>query len=197
MVPDPDCLSSAEKRVRACYRSAARHHHDESHLDDCLAQLERVAGIEPGERRLLRWAILWHDCIYDPGAGDNEKRSAQLARRELTACGVDAAGADEVARLISLTKGHKVEPDDRLGALLVSIDLSILGRDAATYRRYAEAIRREYAHVPDAAFRAGRAALLQRMLCADPLFPDQRFANRFERRARSNIESELSRLLSS
>ena len=39
----------------------------------------------------------------------------------------------EVARLIRLTAGHAVEPGDRLGALLVSIDLSILGVPAVEY----------------------------------------------------------------
>src|SRR5262249_22011217 len=69
----------------------------------------------------------------------------------------------EVGRLIRLTKTHDVAAGDPLGAIMISIDLSILGADVATYDAYAAAIRQEYAHVPDAAYRSGRAAGLHRL----------------------------------
>ena len=190
---DGRCLVEAELRARAAYAGPGRHYHGEEHLDDCLRKLEQVELAER-ERRLLRWAILWHDAVYDPRRGDNEERSAELAERELTACGVAAAEAQEVARLVRLTKGHRVEPGDRLGAILVSIDLSILGADADAYRAYAEAVRREYAQVPDEAWRSGRCAVLNHLLAADPLFPDPDFRDALEARARANIQSELSAL---
>jgi len=36
-----------------------------------------------------------------------------------------------------------------LGAILISIDLSILAAEPSRYDAYAAAIRNEYAHVPD------------------------------------------------
>ena len=189
-----ECLVDAELRARAAYAEPHRHYHDERHLDDCLRQLDDIRDVAERERRLLRWAILWHDAIYDPERTDNEERSAELAFRELSECGVSASDAAEVAQLIRLTTGHRVDEGDRLGALLVSIDLSILGSDSEGYSAYADGVRREYAHVPDEAWRAGRTAVLKHLLEADPLYPDPRFNAELEEQARTNMAEELRQL---
>jgi predicted metal-dependent HD superfamily phosphohydrolase len=190
---DP-CLVEAELRARADYAAPGRHYHGEEHLDDCLAQLDAIDDLSDRERRLLRWAVLWHDSIYDPLRTDNEERSADRAEQELRDCGVDEGDAGEVARLVRLTRGHRVSGGDRLGALLVSIDLSILGAEPERYRAYARAVREEYGHLPDEAWRTGRAGVLKSLLAADPLYPDQRFRSLFERQARRNLADELSTL---
>ena len=188
------CLVEAELRARATYAEPHRHYHNERHLDDCLRQLDQVHDVSERERRLLRWAILWHDAIYDPHRTDNEERSAELAFSELVECGVATSDATEVAQLIRLTKSHRAEDGDRLGAMLVSIDLSILGSDPDRYRAYAADVRREYAHVSDDWWRAGRSAVLKRLLEAEPIYPDSRFRAELEQRARRNINEELKRL---
>ena len=189
-----ECMVEAELRARAAYSEPERHYHDERHLDECLAELDSVHGLSERDRRLLRWAILWHDAIYEPGQRTNEQRSAELAAFELSRCEVAEADSAEVARLILLTERHKTEPGDRLGGLLVSIDLAILGSDPVRYEDYAAGVRREYRHVPDELWRTGRSLVLSRMLEADPLFPDPDFRGRLEARARSNMEAEISRL---
>jgi len=194
-VPSYDeCLVDAELRARAGYAEPHRHYHDERHLDDCLRQLDDIHDLGDRERRFLRWAILWHDAIYDPQRTDNEERSAELAFRELSECGVSASDAAEVAQLIRLTKGHRVETGDSLGALLVSIDLSILGADPDRYSSYVAGVRREYAHVSDEAWRSGRAAMLRRLMESDPLYPDSRFQAALEEQARQNMRDELTQL---
>jgi predicted metal-dependent HD superfamily phosphohydrolase len=80
---------------------------------------------------------------------------------------------------------------------MVSIDLSILGAEPARYRAYSDAIRQEYAHVPDELFRKGRTSVLEQLLLAEPLFPDARFRAAFERQARSNMSAEIDRLSAS
>lgn len=190
-----ESIVEAELRARAAYARPGRHYHDERHLDDCLRQLEDSHPLEESERRLLRWAILWHDAIYDPGLPGNEEQSAELAQRELAACGVAYADAAEVARLIRLTETHRAPPGDRLAALLISIDLSILGSDPGRYREYAEDVRKEYAHVPEPLWQTGRTAVLERLLDANPLFPDERFQHEFGEQARHNMTAEI-RLLS-
>ena len=188
-----ECLVEAELRARACYAEPGRHYHDMRHLDECEQRLDSITDLEDGERRILRWALLWHDAIYDPTKGDNEERSADMARRELAACGIDEDIAGEVARLILLTKGHRVESSDRLGALMVSIDLSILGASADRYREYASAVRQEYAHVPEEAWQAGRSAVL-RALMDGPIFAHPDFRDELEDQARTNMEAELKSL---
>jgi predicted metal-dependent HD superfamily phosphohydrolase len=185
------CLVDAELKARAAYSEPGRHYHDQRHLDECLRELDWVINIDEGERRLLRWAILWHDAVYEPGRRDNELRSAELALSDLSACGIPDADAAEVVRLIRLTEHHAVEPGDRLGGLMVSIDLSILGSDPDRYREYAAGVRSEFSHVPDPLFRTGRALVLKRLLKADPLFPDPEFRARLEAQARQNMKEEV------
>ena len=186
-----ECLVDAELRARAAYSEPHRHYHDQRHLDDCLVELADVRGLSERNRRLLKWAILWHDAVYDPGTRDNEQRSAEQAEFELTRCGVADEDAAEVARLIRLTEKHKVEQGDDLGSLMVSIDLSILGSDEDRYREYAADVRREYSHVPDPLWRTGRSLVLERLLARGCLYPDEDFRARLERQARANVEAEL------
>ena len=188
------CLVEAELKARAAYSQPSRHYHDVRHLEECLRELANVRGLSEQDRRLLRWAILWHDAVYEPGLNRNEERSAELATEELTGCGVDDDDVAEVARLIRLTERHRVEPGDHLGALMISIDLSILGSDRERYRGYIADVRKEYAHVPDPMWQAGRAAVLKRLLDVDPLFPDEGFRAVFEERARQNMQWELNTL---
>jgi predicted metal-dependent HD superfamily phosphohydrolase len=187
------CLVDAELRARAAYALPGRHYHDERHLDDCLRQLAALTDVEERDRRLLRWAILWHDAVYEAGRKDNEERSAELARRELLGCGVDAVDADEVARLILLTNGHDWNESDRLGAQMVSIDLAILGSEPERYDAYVGEVRREYAHLSEDQWREGRSAVLQVLLGRQPLYPAPEFRH-LEPQARRNMEEELSRL---
>jgi len=180
--------------LEAAYAEPHRRYHDRRHIEQCLALLGKVPDLTEGELRVLTWAIWWHDAVYDPTASDNEARSADLARLELRDLDASLHEREEVARLIRLTAGHEVEPEDNLGALLVSIDLSILGAPDAVYDAYALAVRQEYAHVPDAAWRQGRARVLERFLHAPVIFPDPGFRESFEAQARANLARELASL---
>ncbi len=178
----------------AAYAEPHRRYHTLAHVEDCLARLGEVEGLSAAERRVLELAVWWHDAVYDPTRSDNEERSAELAERDLVALGEPEEVRAEVARLVRLTKGHEVEADDRLGAVLVSIDLSILGAAPDDYDRYAAQVREEYGFVPDDAFRAGRAAVLRRFLDAGAIYPDAAFGARHEAPARANIARELAAL---
>lgn len=178
----------------ARYAEPHRRYHTGAHIQDCLARLAEIPDLGEAERRVLTWAIWWHDAIYDPTRTDNEAASAELARRELPEFGATPAEIDDVARLIALTAGHAVASGDRLGALLVSIDLSILGAEPSAYDAYAAAVRAEYAPVPEAAFRSGRRRVLQHFLESPALFPDPVFASRLETPARANLAREIAAL---
>ncbi|GLH75828.1 hypothetical protein SSBR45G_07360 [Bradyrhizobium sp. SSBR45G] len=175
----------------AAYTAAGRHYHNLGHIEDCLARLDRVAGLSARDREILTLAIWWHDVVYDPRRSDNEEQSAVLAERH-----VAPDMREEVGRLIRLTRTHDVAPGDRRGALLVSIDLAVLGADEVTYDAYAHAIRREYADVPDEAYRAGRAAVLERFASRPVIYPDQDLAAALDQQARANLARELRELQS-
>ncbi|GAA1754784.1 metal-dependent phosphohydrolase [Luedemannella helvata] len=167
-----------------------RHYHDTAHLVAVLKTIDEYADAAE-DADAVRLAAWYHDAVYDPRADDNEAASAALARTELTGLGVPAATVAEVVRLVELTTGHAVEPGDRNGALLADADLAILASPPTAYEAYAAAVRREYAHVPDDAFRAGRAAVLRRLLRLPRLFHTPELAARAEAAARANLEEEL------
>ncbi|MBR0776612.1 phosphohydrolase [Bradyrhizobium diazoefficiens] len=177
------------EELSAAYAAPGRHYHNLAHIEDCLAALARVEGLSAHEREILSEAIWWHDVVYDSARSDNEELSAQLAERH-----VRDDLRHEVGRLIRLTKAHEVQADDRLGALLISIDLSILGAAPARYDAYAAAIRQEFIHVSDSDYRVGRAGVLRRFAARPVIFPDARFAATFDRQARDNLARELASL---
>jgi predicted metal-dependent HD superfamily phosphohydrolase len=173
----------------AAYTAPGRHYHNLTHIEDCLAALARVENLSPLERETLSEAIWWHDVVYDATRSDNEELSARLAEQHAY-----ENLRQEVGRLIRLTKTHDVQPDDRLGAILISIDLSILGAEPARYDAYSAAIRQEYAHVPDGDYRAGRARVLKQFAARPFIFPDAGFAEAYDRQARENLARELASL---
>ncbi len=177
------------EQLLAHYSTPGRHYHTVRHIEDCLRQLDDIGDLADGDREILRQAFLWHDAVYDPQRADNEEQSAVLA---MSHC--DPAIRDEVARLVLLTKSHQVDEGDRLGAIMISIDLSILGAAPDVYAGYAAAIRREYQHVPINDYRTGRAAVLRKFLQRPTIFPFAPIRDRLEATARHNIDGEITGL---
>jgi predicted metal-dependent HD superfamily phosphohydrolase len=186
---DERSLAMNREELVATYTAPGRHYHNLTHIEDCLAALARVENLSPLERETLSEAIWWHDVVYDATRSDNEELSARLAEQHAY-----ENLRQEVGRLIRLTKTHDVQPDDRLGAILISIDLSILGAEPARYDAYAAAIRQEFIHVPDGDYRAGRAKVLGQFAARPVIFPDTAFAARYDRPARENLARELASL---
>jgi predicted metal-dependent HD superfamily phosphohydrolase len=182
-------LAMNREELVAAYTATGRHYHNLTHIEDCLAILARVDNLSALDREILFEAIWWHDVVYDATRSDNEELSARLAEPH-----VREDIRREVGRLIRLTKTHDVQPDDRLGAILISIDLSILGAEPARYDAYAAAIRQEFIHVPEADYRAGRAKVLSQFAARPVIFPDAAFAARYDRQARENLARELAAL---
>jgi predicted metal-dependent HD superfamily phosphohydrolase len=167
-----------------------RKHHMVTHLHEMLDAIGQLAddGID-FDHEAVELAAWFHDAIYQIGRDDNEDRSADLARGLLTSAPV----RDEVARLVLVTKTHKVIDGDVNGAALSDADLSVLGSEPHRYRAYADAVREEYAEVPDDVFKPARAQVLSSLLDG-PLFHTAAGRARWEERARRNIAEEIAAL---
>ncbi len=167
-----------------------RHYHDVRHLAATLAALDALH--EPAaSSRLVRLAAWFHDAVYEGVAGSDEEQSAQLARRMLSRLPVrDVA---EVVRLVRLSSGHDPEPGDAAGAALCDADLSILGAPPGRYDVYVRDVRLDYAHVDDAAWAHGRAAVLDSLLALDPLYRTTSGAALWSTRAVENLTRERAR----
>ncbi|MFI6760508.1 metal-dependent phosphohydrolase [Micromonospora sp. NPDC050417] len=199
-------LTAAGAELLRRWREPHRHYHTVDHLCAVLdvidAETERPTGTDRfadagrSGADLVRLAAWCHDAIYDPRSpGDaNERASAALAAELLTGLGLPADAVAEVVRLVLLTAGHRVEATDRNGSLLCDADLAILAAPTGRYDEYAAAIRREYAHVPDALFRTGRAAVLRNLLDLPTRYRLPDLAARWDGPARDNLTRELARL---
>jgi predicted metal-dependent HD superfamily phosphohydrolase len=172
------------------YGEPHRRYHTAEHLAAVLDHVDELAA-EAGDAEAVRLAAWFHDAVYDPSRGDNEERSAVLAERMLADTDLPAVTVAEVARLVRLTTTHDPRDDDRNGAVLCDADLAILAADPEQYAAYAAAVREEYAAVPDEAFRAGRAAVLESLLDLPALFRTPSGRERWEAAARHNLRTEL------
>lgn len=168
-----------------------RKYHGRTHLLAVLEALDLLAGPAPVPRPVLL-AAWFHDAVYRGIAGQDEEDSARLAEDRLGGAGLPAAEVEEVARLVRLTAEHGPAPEDDAGALLSDADLSVLGGDPAAYARYLAAVREDFAHIGDADFAAGRAAVVRRLLQRDPLFHTGRGRELWQAAARRNLRGELS-----
>lgn len=175
------------------WREPHRVYHSRLHLADVLDALDVLTSALPAARE-HRWraavALWFHDAVHDGEAGRDEERSASLARELLTPL-APADDVEEVVRLVLLTARHDPAPGDLAGALVCDADLAILGSSAARYARYVHQVRAEYGHVPDEAFRTGRAAVLQQLLTLPALFRTPAGHERWAATAQANLRREL------
>lgn len=179
-------------RILARYAEPHRAYHTVQHLEECLGWLDetRSAADEPSSVELAIW---YHDAIYQPRRDDNEQASATLARSHLGQGGAPTELIEQVCALIRWTD-HKTEPPHGDPALLVDIDLAILGAPPPRYAEYERQIRQEYDWVPLAVFRRGRAALLESFLARSRIFSTPYLYERLEQQARVNVSAAIWKL---
>jgi predicted metal-dependent HD superfamily phosphohydrolase len=167
------------------YADPARGYHDTLHLTEVLDRIEELGTDEPA----LRLAAWFHDAVYD-GERDAEERSAVWAEQALA----DTPYATEVARLVRVTERHDPAEGDLGGQALCDADLAILAAPADRYDTYASGVRRDYAHVSDTDFAAGRAAVLRELAGRERLFHSAYAREHWDAPARANLARELDRL---
>jgi predicted metal-dependent HD superfamily phosphohydrolase len=177
------------------YSAPERHYHNLEHLAEMFRVADRLSA-HADDPAAVRLAIWFHDAVYDPRAKDNERRSGELAAEQLGRLGVPAATVERVVRLVNVT-AHLASADppaDRDAAVLLDADLAILGAAEERYRRYAADVRKEYAFVPEADYRAGRSAVLRQFLARPRIFVHPVTFEEGEARARANLTAELASL---
>ena len=188
--PPPEARTLAELLDR--YAEPQRAYHTLQHLGECFAALDSSRGLaeRPGEVAIALW---FHDGIYDSHASDNEARSAAWAEEVILAAGGGREARSRVRDLILATR-HLETPAPGDQALLVDIDLAILGADTDRFEEYEAQIRREYAWVPETTYRTDRARLLTGFLARPRIYTTSYFFERLEGRARANLSRSIARL---
>lgn len=188
--------------LEAAYATPPRAYHDLQHVHAVLRHYDEVAEgpgwVQPVEVWL---AVLYHDAVYAPGAGDNEARSAELARQHITHWLADAGiDAVRVADLIRLTARHGAlesadlagdpRPDDARHFL--DCDMAILGAEPDVFDAYDRAIAAEYRNtVPPWLFKLNRRRFLKQLLAKERIYLSDFFQARFEAQARANLRRAI------
>ena len=179
------------EKLTAAYAEPQRHYHNQQHIAECLAEFDRARHLtqQPVEVELALW---FHDAVYEPKASDNEEQSAALAQRCLETSGVTQL-TPIVSQLVMATKSHQTaaNPDT---ALMVDVDLSILGQSEQRFAEYETQIREEYRSVPKLVFNFKRAQILKRFLARPRIYATDFFATQYEEQARRNLENSIRRL---
>ncbi|MEU7210011.1 hypothetical protein AB0B06_16525 [Streptomyces sp. NPDC044989] len=188
--PDPAPYAD---NLLARWQEPQRRYHTLAHLTAVLDHVDVLAE-HADDVDVVRLAAWFHDAVYLPERSENEERSARLAERALPEAGVLAERTAEVARLVRLTVTHAPAGDDRDGQVLCDADLAILASPPSAYAAYTAAVREEYHFVPNAAFRAGRAAILRQLLGLPALFHTPHGQREWEATARHNLTGELEML---
>ncbi|MEZ4707092.1 MAG: hypothetical protein R3A44_07805 [Caldilineaceae bacterium] len=180
------------EQLATAYAAPNRFYHTQQHLAECLHHFDDARHLmqRPAEVELALW---FHDAIYDARRGDNEERSAKWARQAIANAGLDDQIMQRVADLILLTR-HDAPPVDADSALLLDIDLAILGAEPTRFAEYEAQIRQEYAWVPWPIYREKRTAVLQSFLDRSSIYHTSHFKEQFELKARINLMNAIQKL---
>jgi len=185
------CGASVFLRAREAYDTPVRAYHNWRHVEACVAQMPAFVCDHP---RCVFLGLVFHDAVYVAGRTDNEANSAELARAALAGC-ASSTELDAIDRMIRATSNHLAHAAsaDRDLAVMLDIDLSILGASREEYARYAQAIHDEFvpSAATDAQFRIGRLEFLERTLASPRLFITSEASRRWDALARANMASEI------
>lgn len=189
---DDALVKSAYGQLVAAYGSEGRYYHTLTHIRNMISSAFTHEALIQDKDAFL-FAIFFHDIVYDATAKDNEEKSARAAVDFLQKINFWEEELVTVAQMILATKTHT--PGDMPDtAMLLDIDLEVLGADAATYRTYSEQIRKEYAMYPDEVYNPGRKKVLEHFLEKPFIYATAAFREQLEIPARTNIENEIATL---
>lgn len=179
--------------LKARYSEPHRAYHNWTHVLDCLDEF-KTAQVIAEDAAAVEMAIWYHDVVYDSKAKNNEEQSAELAAKVCDEVGIAESRKRKVKNLILATKKHEATEGD--AAIVVDVDLSILGRDPIRFRDYENQIREEYNWVSDEAFASGRVSVLEGFLARPVIYSTEFFRDKYEQQARENLISSIQSLRS-
>ncbi|WP_062071450.1 HD domain-containing protein [Demequina sediminicola] len=195
----PTQVTQAANRLIECWTAPDRHYHSIGHLVDLLQRVDELQQ-EAAKPHLIRLAAWYHGAIFDAEEraatarlGENEAASAEFARTELTALGLDDAKVAIVASLVQGLERHSPAALDTDAAVLSDADLAVLAADPQRYKVYTAQVREEYQKIPELEYLETRQRILKRLMSRDRIYVSP-LARGWERQARENVAGELARL---
>jgi predicted metal-dependent HD superfamily phosphohydrolase len=124
---------------------------------------------------------------------DNERRSAQLAYELTQKMELPDEFIQRTYDLIFAT-AHRDTPDDIDSKIIIDVDLSVLGQPIEIFDKYEENIRKEFIIVPTERYKKDRTFVLNRFLERESIYHTEFFIDKYELRARENLERSIAKL---
>jgi len=177
------------QEIEKSYSQKSRQDHNLNHLENMILELEEVKDRISDYDSIL-FSIFYHDIIYKETSKDNEEKSAELAKTRLEKLNISNEKISNIYNQILATKSHKKSENPDTNFLL-DADLAILGQDWKIYENYTQQIRKEYSIYPDFMYKPGRKKVLIHFLEFEEIFKTDYFKEKYEEKARENIQQEL------
>lgn len=137
---------------------------------------------------------MWfHDVIYAPFSSSNERDSADLAETFLHENNASSGVIRNVRELIIATE-HSSKASSSDQALLLDIDLSVLGTPTDVYKQFERDVRFEYKRVPYFLYRSKRKEVLEGFLNGKTVYRNGFFIDKLEEQARHNLLAAIDAL---
>lgn len=104
------------------YTASSRHYHNIDHVAALLKDAEELSSMTI-DHDALRFAIWYHDIIYNSLKSDNEEKSADEAEKALLRLNYPIQDIEKVKSMILRTKKHMEKQDDDIDTRLL-LDLT-------------------------------------------------------------------------
>ncbi|WP_374173526.1 hypothetical protein [Flavobacterium tructae] len=174
--------------LEKAYSKKSRHYHNLTHLRQMIESFEVYRNKLENPNEVL-FSIFNHDIVYSSSRKDNELKSAEFALSILPEN--ISLNKQFIFDAICATQQHLHNTVEDIN-WLIDFDLKILAHDWEDYKIYFEQIRKEYRIYPDFLYKPGRAKALKHFLENEFIFQTDEFRNLYEKKARLNIEKEIS-----
>ncbi|MCK8480264.1 hypothetical protein [Psychroserpens algicola] len=191
---DDAVISEYWEDIENHYTSKNRYYHNLSHIYNMLQQAHSLKATIV-DYNTFRFAIWYHDIIYNATKKNNETKSAEFSEKRLKSLNFDQKSLKIVNQLIKSTQKHDILLNTTSdNAYLLDMDLSILGTDWNLYEAYTQNIRKEYAIYPDFIYKKGRKKAMLHFLERPTIYFTEYYQNKYEEQARINLKKEISLL---
>jgi len=178
--------------IIASYAEPRRRYHTGAHVEFCLRQFDLGRDEMDRNTDAIELALWFHDVEYDPGATDNELRSAERFKRA-AAGKMNPDLIKQVYRLIISTVHHE-SPEAVDEQYVVDIDLSGFGLPWHEFTRDSLNVRNEFPGLTDRAFAEKNGGFLKCLLDRPSIYSTKFFRDRYEHQARENMQKQIALL---
>lgn len=193
-----------QSQLTILYNEPHRHYHNLNHILDLLGEYERYCADTHNVigRDEIKYAIWWHDAIYNPYSSKNEENSAKLFRKSIPKDLLNGA-VDRIEDMIKATAYHTQDQEfknkyahhNRCKMVMLDLDLHGLGAPYNDFVVAGDNIKREFSFVPRLTFMSNRVKFFQEMLKRKRIFYTDYFYNKYEAQARDNMQKDIIRIM--